>query len=125
MIKEISNSTANNNNVQFKGAPQTAAKSVAKAISSTATSQFNEFKGSVKFLDKFLKSQENLSTTRFIQGTLTNWFPKAVLSRSFIDFSEFTFLETIESCIFYFAAPLLGEHIFRNGLFKSVQPEQK
>lgn len=125
MIKEISNTTANNNNVQFKGAPQTAAKSVAKVVSSTATSQFNEFKGSVKFLDKFLKSQENLSTTRFIQGTLTNWFPKAVLSRSFIDFSEFTFLETIESCIFYFAAPLLGEHIFRNGLFKSVQPEQK
>ena len=33
----------------------------------------------------FLKSQENLSSTRFIQGTLTNWFPKAVLSRSFIE----------------------------------------
>ena len=65
-----------------------------------------KFKGKTKFLDKFLRSQENLSHTRFIQGTLTNWFPKAALSRSFIDFSEFTFLEFIESGIFYFAAPL-------------------
>ena len=75
-------------------------------------------------MDKFLKSQENLSSTRFIQGTLTNWFPKAVLSRSFIDFSEFTFLEFIESGIFYFAAPFFGEHAFRNGLFKTVQPKK-
>lgn len=77
-----------------------------------------------KFLDNFLKSQENLSHTRFIQGTLTNWFPKAVLSRSIIDFSEFTFLEFIESGIFYFAAPLLGEHAFRKGLFKAIQPKK-
>lgn len=89
------------------------------------------FKGSIpklntkeKILDKFLQSQENLSHTRFIQGTLTNWFPKAVLSRSFIDFSEFTFLEFIESGIFYFAAPLLGEHIYKKGLFKKIQPQK-
>ena len=78
---------------------------------------------STKFLDSFVKSQENLSSTRFIQGTLTNWFPKAVLSRSFVDFSEFTFLELLESGIFYFAAPFFGEHLFRNKLFKSVQPK--
>ncbi len=83
-----------------------------------------KFKGKTKLLDKFLKSQENLSHTRFIQGTLTNWFPKAALSRSIIDFSEFTFLEFIESGIFYFAAPLLGEHGFRKGLFKAVQPKK-
>lgn len=77
-----------------------------------------------KYLDKFLKSQENLSSTRFIQGTLTNWFPKAVLSRSFIDFSEFTFLEFLESGIFYFAAPFFGEHAFRKGMFKAVQPKK-
>lgn len=79
--------------------------------------------GTTKHLDKFLQSQENLSHTRFIQGTLTNWFPKAALSRSFIDFSEFTFLEFLESGIFYFAAPTVGEHAFRNGLFKKVQPK--
>lgn len=91
----------------------------------------NTFKGNafklnknIKFLDKFLQSQENLSHTRFIQGTLTNWFPKAVLSRSIIDFSEFTFLEFIESGIFYFAAPLLGEHLYRNGIFKKFQPQK-
>lgn len=90
-------------------------------LSFQATSQ--QFSKGTKFLDKFLKSQENLSSTRFIQGTLTNWFPKAVLSRSFIDFSEFTFLEFIESGIFYFAAPFFGEHLFRNKLFKTVQPK--
>ncbi|MBQ8458788.1 hypothetical protein IJ541_01650 [bacterium] len=82
------------------------------------------FNKTTKALDKFLKSQENLSHTRFIQGTLTNWFPKAILSRSIIDFSEFTFLEFIESGIFYFAAPFFGEHLFRNGLFKKIQPKK-
>ena len=33
-----------------------------------------------KYLNKFIKSQENLSTTRFIQGTMTNGLPKARLS---------------------------------------------
>lgn len=84
----------------------------------------NGFTPATKRLDKFLKSQENLSHTRFIQGTLTNWFPKAALSRSFIDFGEFTFLEFLESGIFYFAAPFFGEHAFRNGLFKKVQPKK-
>ena len=57
------------------------------------------------------------------KSTMTNWFPKAVLSRSFVDFSEFTFLEFLESGIFYFAAPFFGEKLFRNGLFKKVQPK--
>lgn len=87
------------------------------------TFQGANFSKSTKFLDNFLKSQENLSTTRFIQGTLTNWLPKAVLSRSVADFSEFTFLEFLESGIFYFAAPAFGEHFFRKGLFKAVQPK--
>lgn len=94
----------NNNNLSFQATPKA-------------------FTKGTKFLDGFLKSQENLSSTRFIQGTLTNWFPKAVLSRSFIDFSEFTFLEFLESGIFYFAAPFFGEHLFRNKLFKAVQPK--
>ena len=33
-----------------------------------------------KVLDKFIKSQENLSSTRFIQDTATNWAPKAIFS---------------------------------------------
>lgn len=84
----------------------------------------SEFSRTTKYLDKFLKSQENLSHTRFIQGTLTNWFPKAVFSRSAADFSEFTFLEFIESGIFYFASPFLGEKLFRRNLFKKVQPKK-
>lgn len=93
----------NNNNISFKG---------------------GDFSRGTKFLDGFIKSQENLSSTRFIQGTLTNWLPKALLSRSFVDFSEFTFLEFLESGIFYFAAPFFGEHLYRNGLFKAIQPKK-
>ncbi len=89
------------------------------------TPQNPSFQGasSVKFLDAFIKSQENLSSTRFIQGTMTNWFPKAVLSRSLVDFCEFSFLELLESGLFYFAAPFFGEHLYKNKLFKAVQPK--
>ncbi len=76
-----------------------------------------------RLLNKFIKSQEDLSTTRFIQGTMTNWFPKAVFSRSFVDFSEFTFLEFLESGLFFFFFPFLGEKLYRNKLFKKVQPK--
>jgi len=79
--------------------------------------------GTVRVLDAFIRSQENLSSTRFIQGTLTNWFPKAVLSRSLVDFCEFSFLEFLESGLFYFAAPFFGEHLYRNRLYKAIQPK--
>ena len=84
------------------------------------------FKGSAGFLTKaadiFIKSQENLSSTRFIQDTATNWTPKAIFSRSKEDFAEMSFLEFLESGIFYFASPLLGEKLFRNKLFKNIAP---
>ena len=70
----------------------------------------------------FLKSQENLSSTRFIQDTATNWVPKAVFSRSKEDLAEMSFLEFLESAIFYFASPLLGEKLFRNKVFKNFIP---
>lgn len=91
----------------------------------TFSRNFSRLGKTDKALDKFLQSQENLSSTRFIQGTLTNWLPKAILSRSFVDFSEFTFLEFLESGIFYFAAPFFGEKLFRNGIFKKIQPKNK
>lgn len=79
--------------------------------------------GTVRFLDGFIRSQENLSATRFIQNTATNWVPKTVLARSKADFWEFTLLEFIEAGLFYFAAPFFGESIFRNKLFKHAQPK--
>ncbi len=82
-----------------------------------------DFKGITKAADLFIKSQENLSSTRFIQDTITNWVPKAIFSRSIADFSEMSFLEFIESGIFYFASPLLGEKIFRNKVFKNFVPD--
>lgn len=74
-----------------------------------------------KLLNAFVKSQENLSSTRFIQDTATNWLPKAVFARSKADFAEMSFLEFLESGIFYFASPIIGEHVLRNGIFKGIQ----
>lgn len=75
---------------------------------------------SLNLAKAFIKSQENLSSTRFIQDTATNWFPKALFSRSKEDFSEMSFLEFLESAIFYFASPIFGEKLFRNHLFKNI-----
>ncbi len=90
-------------------------------------SEDNNFKGSgntlFKVADLFIKSQENLSSTRFIQDTATNWLPKAVFTRSKADFAEMSFLEFIESGIFYFASPILGEKLFRNKLFTKALPK--
>ena len=88
--------------------------------------QSQSFKGAglpagVAFLDGFIKTQENLSITRCIQSSMTNIVPKAALSRSKADFCEFTFLELLESGLFYFAAPFFGEFLYRRGLFKSSQ----
>ena len=94
------------------------------------TSKYNtqpNFKGAGSFALKaseiFIKSQENLSSTRFIQDTATNWAPKAVFARSKADFADMSFLEFIESAIFYFMIPIFGEKVFRNGLFKKFQPQ--
>lgn len=96
----------NSHNQSFKG-------------SATATT----LTGIAKAADLFIKSQENLSSTRFIQDTATNWAPKAIFARSKADFAEMSFLEFLESGIFYFASPLLGEKLFRNKIFKNFSPE--
>ena len=83
----------------------------------------NTLNGIAKVADIFLKSQENLSSTRFIQDTATNWAPKAIFSRSKADFAEMTFLEFLESGIFYFASPILGEKLFRDKIFKNFNPK--
>lgn len=115
MIKSINNDYS----TQYK----TSLKIKYKNKEQTAFKGAGTFSAGTRFLDAFVKSQENLSATRFIQDTTTNWLPKAALSRSKADFWEFSFLEFLESGLFYFAAPLLGEHLYRNGLFKKVQPE--
>lgn len=77
-----------------------------------------------KLANVFVKSQENLSSTRFIQDTATNWFPKAVFTRSKEDFAEMSFLEFLESAIFYFASPILGEKLLRNKIVKNFHPKE-
>ena len=103
MIKLEKTHILNKNNQTFKGA----------LTGKTVT----------KIADLFIQSQENLSSTRFIQDTATNWAPKAIFARSKADFAEMSFLEFIESAIFYFASPILGEKVFRKNIFNKLQPK--
>lgn len=79
-----------------------------------------------RFLAKVINLKEGdsgLSHTRFAQATLTNWFPKAVFSRSLADLSEITFLEAGEGALFFYLFPLLGEHIARKRIFSKFLPK--
>lgn len=74
----------------------------------------------------FMASHENtggLSNLRFIQDTATNWFPKAIFTRSKADFADMTFLEFLESALFYYAPNWLGEGLFRR-LFSKFLPKE-
>lgn len=78
---------------------------------------FESMDKSLRPLNSFVKSQENLSHTRFVQDVATNWIPKVVFTRSLADFTEMSFLEFTESTLFYFAPPILGS-FFQKGFSK-------
>ena len=82
---------------------------------------FDGMEKSLRPLNTFVKSQENLSHTRFFQDVTTNWVPKVVFVRSLADFTEMTFLEFTESALFYFAPPVLGA-LFKNA-FSNLAPK--
>lgn len=69
----------------------------------------------------FVKTQEDLKWTRFIQCEVTNLTPKAVFARSVADISEQTFLELTEAALFFFAPAILGE-VFKN-IFSKLHPQ--
>lgn len=93
MLNKINNSNTLHQNTTFK---------------SKGGALYEGMDKSLKPLNTFVKSQENLSNTRFIQDVVTNWVPKVVFTRSLADFTEMTFLEFTESALFYFAPALLG-----------------
>lgn len=75
----------------------------------------------VKVAKKYLNYQENMAGNRFIQDTATNWLPKAVFSRSAADFADMSFLEFIESGIFYFLPTAFG-NLFKKA-YSKFHPE--
>lgn len=85
---------------------------------------FQALDKSIKPLDSFIKMQENLSSTRFLQDTTTNWVPKAVFARSKADLAEMSFLEFLESGLFYFAPGLIGEFVSRRQVFSKFLPKE-
>lgn len=69
----------------------------------------------------FVKTQEDLKWTRFIQCEITNLTPKAVFARSVADISEQAFLELTEAALFFFAPAVLGK-VFKN-TFSKLHPK--
>ncbi|MDD3237031.1 MAG: hypothetical protein PHV37_02915 [Candidatus Gastranaerophilales bacterium] len=111
-VQNISNQNCKNKsrNQNFKGAKNVLFSTLDKGL---------------KPLDTFIKMQENLSSTRFVQDTATNWAPKALFTRSKADLAEMSFLEFLESAIFYFAPGLIGENILRKALTKKLPKDLK
>lgn len=73
------------------------------------------FKGnsdwSYKIAKRYLNSEDKIAQNRFIQDTATNWLPKAIFTRGIADFADMSFLEFIESGIFYFAPTAIGNRL--------------
>lgn len=82
----------------------------------------NKGEFSTKAAKFFVKTQEDLKWTRFIQCEVTNLTPKAVFARSAADISEQTFLELTEATLFFFAPAILGK-FFKNA-FSKLHPEK-
>ena len=104
------------NNKSYKRNKQT------QTFKAAPSALFSTLDKSLKPLDSFIRMQENLSGTRFVQDTATNWVPKAVFARSKADLAEMSFLEFGESALFYFAPGLIGEHISRK-IFSKFAPK--
>lgn len=76
----------------------------------------------LKTAQGFVKIQEDLKTTRFIQCEITNLTPKAVFARSVADISEQAFLELTEAMLFFFAPEIFGK-VFKYA-FSKLHPKQ-
>src|SRR5574344_472721 len=79
-----------------------------------------------KILAKMIAIKEGdggLSHSRFVQATITNWIPKAIMARSLADFSEITFLEVFESALFFYLPSLMGEYLSRRKIFSRFLPK--
>lgn len=80
-------------------------------------------KGLKKFFANFTAMKESAagaSVILFIQDTMAVWLPKMMVVRSLAEGIEATFLEIVESGLFYFTAPLLAEHVFSHMMHKRL-----
>ncbi|MEZ4574766.1 MAG: hypothetical protein R2857_07615 [Vampirovibrionales bacterium] len=66
-------------------------------------------------------AEANQSVAKFTQDTLSVWCPKIIIARSWAERTELTFLEFIESALFYFAPAVFGRYLFKEAM-KQVSP---
>ncbi len=105
-------------NINFQSNGKTASGLSEELISNLTKKQ--------KLLAKVISLKEGdsgLSHTRFAQATITNWFPKAIFSRSLADLSEISFLEICEGVLFFYLPSLMGEYLSRRQIFGKTLPE--
>ncbi len=93
-----------------------------------AANPTGESKGIRKFFANFVSLDESAlgaSSVLFLQDTLAVWLPKMTAVRSAAEAVESTFLEFVESALFYFSAPILGQHVFSKLIHKVLPGNQR
>jgi hypothetical protein len=96
---------------------------VTKGLIQQTGEETGKAKGLKKFFANFVAMDESAagaSIVLFIQDTMAVWLPKMLVVRSLAEGIEATFLEFVESGLFYFTAPLLGEHVFSHMMHKRL-----
>lgn len=84
--------------------------------------------GLKRFFANFSAMEESpvgASVILFIQDTMAVWLPKMMVVRSLAEGIEATFLEFVESALFYFTAPMLGQHVFSHWMHKKLGNNHK
>lgn len=107
-----------NSNITFKSAGQRVSR-----LSEELTSNLTKKQKVLAKIIDLKEGDSGLSHTRFAQATITNWIPKAILSRGLADLSEVTFLELFEGALFFYLPSLVGEYLSRRKIFGKTLPE--
>ena len=108
-----------NNNISFKSSGKAASR-----ISEELTSNLTKRQRIIAKIIDLKEGDSGLSNSRFAQATLTNWFPKAIFSRSIADLSEVTFLEVLEGALFFYLPSIVGEYFSRRQIFSKTLPKE-
>lgn len=71
------------------------------------------------------EDEKQFANVRFIQDTIVNWGPKALLSRGLVDFADMSFLEFSENILVYYGGKFFKENVFKKLLLRKASTEIK
>ncbi|MGE0200189.1 MAG: hypothetical protein AB7P76_04390 [Candidatus Melainabacteria bacterium] len=96
---------------QVGAVAQNAAHDAAAAVTPSLEEYTRQLPSVKKLATKFVNFKDSgtgNSGIAFLQDTLSVWAPKSLLTRSLVDFVEMSYLEFVESALFYFSSSNAG-----------------